>query len=131
MSAVMAYRRIECDEPRDIHERCLKWGNWARCSMPGGEGTSEGYLRERLEPGHESLEPTPEIAETDRAVAQMYLKRPDYQKFFKRYYLNPTQLSEYEISNETGASIERVNAILRQARILVGYLLHQETVLAR
>ena len=129
MSAVLAYRRMEYDEPRDIHERCLRWGSWARCAQPGAEGTSEGYLRERLDHAHES-EPSPEVAETEKAVAKMAVQRADYYRAFKRYYLNPTQLSEDEIADELRMSLERVNAMLRQARILIGYHLHQESVRA-
>jgi hypothetical protein len=117
------------DEPREIHSRCVSWGQWARCAMPGAEGTSEGYLRERTDQAHIG-EPSEEVAETDKAVAKMRVQRPDYWKAFSRYYLNPTALSEYEIAGDIGYSIERVGAMLRQARILIGYHLHQEAVRA-
>lgn len=113
------------DEPRHIHKRCLDWGQWARCAQPGAEGTSEGYLRERTDQAHAG-EPTEEVAATDRAVAKMRAQRQDYWKFFARYYLNPTELSEFEIAGELGFSLERVEATLRQARILVGYHLHND-----
>lgn len=126
MAAVM--RRdvgLTKDEPQDIHKRCLAWGNWARCAMPGAEGTSEGYLRERTDQAHIG-EPDEEVAETERAVAKMRFQRRDYWAAFARYYLNPTELSEEEIADDLGFSEERVNAMLRQARILIGYHLHQE-----
>lgn len=131
MSAVVAERPRRRwsgtgrDEPRDIHKRCVTWGQWARCAQPGAEGTSEGYMRERTDAAHAG-EPTEEVAATDRAVAKMRAQRKDYWKFFSRYYLNPTELSEYEIAGETGFSIERVEATLRQARILIGYHLHKD-----
>lgn len=81
-------------------------------------------MRERLDHAHAS-EPTPEIAETDKAVARMRSQRKDYWRVFARYYLNPTELSEYEIAIEIGHSIERVSAMLRQARILVGHHIHR------
>jgi hypothetical protein len=125
--AIMAMERPRSrgkDEPRDIHMRCVSWGHWARCAMPGAEGTSEGYLRQRLDAAHPG-EPSAEVAETDKAVARMRVARPDYWRFFARYYLNPTELSEYEIALELGYSLERVEATLRQARILVGYHLNR------
>lgn len=112
------------DEPRDIHELCVRWGRWARCAEPGADGTSEGYLRERIDHGHES-EPTAEIALTDKAVGKMKVQRKDYWRPFARYYLNPTSLSEEEIAALLAMPTMRVNAMLRQARILVGYHLHQ------
>jgi hypothetical protein len=81
-------------------------------------------MRERLDHAHMG-EPTAEVAETDRAVAQMRTQRKDYWKIFARYYLNPTELSEYEIAIEVGLGVQRVEATLRQARILVGYHLHK------
>jgi hypothetical protein len=132
MSALMTRRRWSAtgkDEPYEIHERCVEWGHWARCAQPGAEGTSEGYLRQRLDPAHAG-EPTPSVAATDRAVAKMRVQRREYWKTFARYYLNPTALSEYEISLEIGHSPAHVEAVLRQARILIGYHLHQETISA-
>ena len=117
------------DEPRDIHHRCIKWGNWARCAMPGAEGTSEGYLRERTDQAHMG-EPDEEVAATERAVAKMRVQRKDYWSAFARYYLSPTELSEEEIADELGFSEERINAMLRQARILVGYHLHKDSARA-
>lgn len=108
------------DEPIAIHKLCIQWGAWARCALPGADGTSKGYLRERVDKAHEG-EPTAEIALTESAIARMKIQRQDYWRYFARYYLNPTQLSEFEISNETNTPLERVTAILRQARILVGY----------
>ena len=129
MSAVRDEIGLRKDEPREIHYRCVKWGNWARCAMPGAEGTSEGYLRERTDQAHIG-EPDEEVAETERAVAQMRSQRRDYWAAFARYYLNPTELSEEEIADELGFSEARINATLRQARILIGYLLHKEAVRA-
>lgn len=127
MAAVMQQRwsATEKDAPRDIHKRCVDWGHWARCAQPGAEGTSEGYLRERTDQAHVG-EPTEEVAATDIAVAKMRANRPDYWKMFARYYLNPTELSEFEIAGEIGFSLERVEATLRQARILIGYHLHKD-----
>lgn len=116
--------QLRKDEPRDIHDRCVKWGNWARCAMPGAEGTSEGYLRERTGQAHIG-EPDEEVAATELAVAQMRTQRRDYWAAFARYYLNPTDRSEEEIADELGFSEARINAMLRQARILIGYLLHK------
>jgi len=112
------------DEPQAIHKLCLEWASWARCAEPGAVTQSDGYLRERTSPGHPG-EPTPDIALTDKAVAKMRILRRDYYKYFSRYYLNPTAISEYEIHRQTGTPIERVNAILRQARTLVGYQRHR------
>jgi len=120
---MLKHRERGKDQPKEIHDRCLAWGHWARCAQPGAEGTSEGYLRQRLDHAHEG-EPTEEVAETDKAVARMRVARPDYWKMFARYYLNPTELSEYEIAIEIGYNVQRVEATLRQARIMVGYYLH-------
>jgi len=122
VSAVAKERRGK-DEPRDIHYLCVDWGRWARCAMPGAEGSSEGYLRERTSPSHPG-EPSPEVALTEKAVAKMRIDRKDYWSVFARYYLNPTELSESEIADELDYSPQRVEAMLRQARILVGYHLH-------
>lgn len=111
------------DEPHEVHERCVRWGAWARCAQPGAEGTSEGYLRERTDAAHAG-EPDAEVQATEIAVNGMRIDRPDYWSAFKRYYLNPTELSEEEIADELGYSPQRVNAMLRQARILVQYKLH-------
>lgn len=77
-------------------------------------------MREPTAHGHDG-EPTEEIAETDKAVAKMYVVRPDYKKVFDRYYLNPTELSYYEIATMIGLSEARVEAIVRQAKMLVGH----------
>jgi hypothetical protein len=77
-------------------------------------------MRERLDTAHDG-EPTAEIAITDKAVAQMWIDRPDYKKPFNLFYLNPTELSEGEISDRVGHNEERVRAMLRQARMLVGF----------
>jgi hypothetical protein len=124
--AVAVHRVFEYarDEPREIHDRCVTWGAWARCALPGAEGTSEGYLRERTDAAHAG-EPTEEVAETERAVNKMRMARPDYWSAFKRYYLNPTALSEEEISDATGYNPLRVNAMLRQARMLIAHYLHK------
>ena len=114
------------DEPREIHDRCVRWGAWARCAQPGAEGTAEGYLRERIDHAHDS-EPTEEIVETEKAVAKMRAQRADYWSAFARYYLNPTALSEEEIAHELGRRIDLINAQLRQARILVGFYLLQSS----
>src|SRR5688572_18064697 len=100
--------------------RLVRWASWARCPMPGGVGTSEGYMREPTAPGHEG-EPTVEIAQTDVAVAKMYVARPDYKKCFDRYYLNPAELSYHEIGMMVGMNEARVEAVVRQAKMLVGY----------
>jgi hypothetical protein len=97
--------------------------------MPGAEGTSEGYMRERTDQAHVG-EPSEEVAETDKAVGKMRVQRAQYWRIFARYYLNPTELSEYEIAIDLGHNIEFVEATLRQARMLVGYHLHQQTVSA-
>ena len=123
MSAVRALER-QRDETKDIHDRCVKWGDWARCPAPGAEGTSEGYLRERTDAAHAG-EPDEEVQETEMAVNAMRIQRPDYWPAFKRYYLNPTALSEEEVADDLGFTVERVNAMLRQARFLVGFRLHQ------
>jgi len=105
----------------EIHERLVTWAQWARCAEPGREGTSEGYLRERLDPAHDG-EPTPEIQETERAVATMKLARPDYWRYFAGFYLTPPEgRSEYEVSRSTGQPIERVREILLRCRRMVGY----------
>lgn len=111
------------DEPREIHLLMLAWGRWARCPAPGAEGTAAGYLRQRLDHAHDG-EPTPEIELTEKAVAKMRAARPDYWSVVARYYLNPSQLSESEIADEVGYNVQRVAAMLRQARILVGHHLH-------
>lgn len=120
MSAVLRTRARERDrdQPREVHERCVEWARWARCARPGAEGTAEGYLRERTAPGHAG-EPSPEVALTELAVAKMYVERPQYKPAFDRYYLNPTELSEEEVADLIHYTVERVNAILRQARILI------------
>jgi hypothetical protein len=102
------------------HDRLVEWANWARCPLPGAEGTSEGYLRERTDQAHPG-EPTAEIVITEKAVGKMYVERPHYTKAFNMYYLTPTEVSEYEISLRLFQPIERITAILRQARILVGH----------
>lgn len=124
MAAMLKDVRVRgSDEPREVHMKLVAWGRWARCAMPGAEGTAVGYLRQRLDHAHEG-EPTPEIELTDRAVARMKVLRPDYWGVFARYYLNPSELSEYEIAEETGRTMERVTAMLRQARILVAHHMH-------
>lgn len=120
----MATKDASRDEPRDIHDRCVEWASWARCPAPGGGSEASGYLRERTESEHAG-EPTAEIALTDRAVARMKVQRKDYWRAFSRYYLNPTSLTEEEIADDIHLPAERVNAMLRQARILVGFHLHQ------
>ena len=117
------------DEPRDIHDRCLAWGAWARCVLPGESTTAEGYLRERLDHAHEGI-PSPEVAQTERAVARMKVSRKAYWPVFARYYLNPTELSEEEISRLLLIPEPRVNAMLRQARMLVGYYLQHTEIAA-
>ena len=104
------------------HKRLLAWGLWARCPAPGECSTAEGYMRERLDHAHIG-EPTDEVAATDRAVAQVRIDRRDYYRVLARYYM--TDRSEYEISQELRQPIERVTAVLRQARMLVGYLILQ------
>lgn len=108
---------IERDWP---HARLLRWASWARCPSPGGVGTAEGYLRELTAPGHDG-EPTPEIAVTDKAVAKMWVERPDYYRVFSMFYLNPTELSAYEIARLVRHNVDRVEAMLRQSRMLVGH----------
>jgi hypothetical protein len=112
------------DEPQDIHKLCVAWGRWARCALPGADGTSQGYLRERIDHAHAG-EPTPEIALTEQAAAKMRVERKDYWAAFARYYLNPTDLSEEEIADMLEMPLHRVTATLRQARILVGFHLHK------
>jgi hypothetical protein len=81
-------------------------------------------MREVTAKGHEG-EPTPEIEETDKAVAKMYVQRPDYKKVFNRYYLTPAELSYYEIALALGGwwNEARVEACIRQSKMLVGYYL--------
>lgn len=81
-------------------------------------------MRERLDHAHDS-EPTAEVEQTDRAVARMKVARPDYWKVFARFYLNPTELSVYEIAIELKYTTDRAEAVLRQAKMLVGYHLHK------
>jgi hypothetical protein len=107
-----------------VHKRLLEWAPWARCASPGTEGTSEGYLRERTDPGHPG-EPTAEIARTDKAVAKMRVERKDYWRPLAMFYLEPGEISEYEISLRFGYSLERTAEMLRQARILIGYHLRR------
>lgn len=108
-------------EERDwLHERLCRWADWARCPEPGHVGTSEGYMRERLDHAHEG-EPTAEIEITDKAVGRMRVSRPDYWPVFARFYLNPAALSTYEISLQIGHHEERVKAMLRQSQMLVGH----------
>lgn len=120
MSAALSTRPrgLDRDEPSDVHKRCVKWAVWARCAAPGAEGTAEGYLRERTDAGHAS-EPDEEVAETEQAVGRMYFDRPDYRPAFDRYYLNPTELTEEEVAFQLRFTVGRVNAMLRQARILI------------
>jgi len=122
MAAVPSFLS-EFDEPREIHKLCVEWASWARCAELGAVSQSDGYLRERTSPGHPG-EPTEDVAITDRAVARMRTQRRDYYALVARYYLNPTGMSEYEVSLHTGYTIERVNAMLRQARMLIGHLRH-------
>jgi hypothetical protein len=103
-----------------LHARLSRWAAWARCPMPGAEGTAIGYLRERLDHAHDT-QPTEEIAVTDKAVAQMRVKRKDYWRVFADFYLNPGEPSEYEIARQHNYPTERVTAMLRQARFLVGH----------
>jgi hypothetical protein len=124
LSATIAMTGDSRDEPKAVHKKCLEWAAWARCARPGAVSNSEGYMRERIDPAHAG-EPTPEIALMDKAVAQMYVERQDYKRVFDRYYLNPTALSEEEIADELGLKPQLVNAMLRQARILVAFRLHQ------
>lgn len=106
-------------EDRDWpNKRLLDWGRWARCAVPGDGSSAEGYLRERLDHAHDTGA-TAEIAETDRAVARVKVSRKDYWKVLARYYM--TDLSEYEISLEIGHNIDRVSAMLRQAKMLVAH----------
>jgi hypothetical protein len=102
------------------HSRLVRWANWARCPEPGSVGTSEGYLREPTAPGHEG-EPTAEIEVTDKAVARMWVERPDYYRVFAMFYLSPSELSTYEIARHVRHNVTRVEAMLRQARMLVGH----------
>jgi len=107
------------------HERCERWAEWARCPTPGAEGTSEGYLREALDKSYQGLEPGEEIAITDAAIARMKVSRKDYWRIFKRFYLTPGALSEYEIALDMSYTVERVTATIRQSLMLVGYHIHQ------
>jgi hypothetical protein len=116
MAAVVA-EVIDRDWP---HARLVRWANWARCPEPGAVGTSEGYLREPTAPGHEGV-PTPEIEVTDKAVARMWVERPDYYKVFAMFYLSPDERSTYEIARTVRHNVARVEAMLRQARMLVGH----------
>ena len=81
-------------------------------------------MRERLDKAYEG-EPTEEIAITDKAVAQMYISRPDYKPVFNRFYLDPHELSEVEIARECGISLEMCEARLRQAEIFIGHRIHK------
>lgn len=105
-----------------VHNLCVEWANWARCAEIGLVSLSEGYMRERLDKAHDT-EPSQLVALADKAIARMFVKRPDYGRVFKRYYLNPTELSEYEIGLQVGHNEARVKAMLRQSRFLVGYYL--------
>jgi hypothetical protein len=104
-----------------VHERLERWGKWSRCSLPGGSGSAEGYLRERLD--HSYDDPSDEIMETDKAVARVKIERKDYYRVIRRFYIG--ELSEYEISLDIGETIDRVTAMLRQSRFLVCYKLLQ------
>lgn len=121
----MSALAVEIEDKDWPHARLLRWAAWARCPVPGAVGTAEGYMRELTAHGHEG-EPTPEIAETDKAVAKMYVERPYYKRVFNFYYLNPTELSYYEIASLLAGMTEaRVEAIVRQSKMLVGYHLRR------
>lgn len=105
----------------EIEARICRWASWARCASPGQESLSEGYLRERTDAGHDG-EPTEEIVRTERAINGMRLSRPDYWRYFKRYYLTPPSgLSEYEVSRDTRQPLERIREILDRCRKLIAY----------